>query len=89
MLSRYQPALMPLSPGPVRRGHIPVDAGTGWQTVQEQLESAAEEALILAMADKRHGTLVTRHRHDTFTVAVRPEAPYGMTHERDDHPRIR
>ncbi|NKX56580.1 hypothetical protein [Arthrobacter mobilis] len=59
-------------------------AGTGWQGVQRQLESAAEEARRAAMADKRHGILVTRHRPDTFTVAVSPEVPFGMTYERDD-----
>lgn len=59
-------------------------AGTGWETLQRQLESAADEVRIAAMADKRHGILVTRHRPDTFTVTLSPDVPYGMTYERDD-----
>nr|WP_246263075.1 hypothetical protein [Arthrobacter mobilis] len=60
-------------------------AGSGWDTVQGQLESAAEDMRLVAMAEKRHGILVTRHRQHTFTVAISPEVPYGMTYERDEH----
>lgn len=63
-------------------------AGTGWNAVQEQLESATNEVRHLAMADKRHGILVTRHQHDAFTVALSPDVPYGMTYEREGHPQI-
>lgn len=63
-------------------------AGTGWETVQRRLESAAAEARLAAMAEKRHGILVTR-RQDTFTVAVSPDVPYGMTYERDERSRVR
>lgn len=38
---------------------IPADAGTGWNAVQERLESAAEEVRLLAMADKRQGIRAT------------------------------
>jgi hypothetical protein len=64
-------------------------AGTGWEAVQRQLESAAEEARRAAISGKRHGILVTRHRQDTFTVALSPEVPYGMTHEREDRTAAR
>ena len=61
-------------------------AGIGWETVQRQLESAVEEARLVAMACKRYGILVTRHSQNTFTVAISPEVPYGMTYERDNRP---
>lgn len=63
--------------------------GTGWETLQSQLQSAADKVRLAAMTDKRHGILVTRHRQNTFTVAVSPDVPYGMAYERDNHPRIR
>lgn len=58
-------------------------AGTGWNALQEQLETAHEEVQSLAISGRRHGVLITRHSHDTYTVAVSPEVPYGMTCERE------
>lgn len=58
-------------------------AGNGWHALQEQLNIAHEEVRSLAISGGRNGVLITRHRHDTFTVAVSPDVPYGMTYERD------
>lgn len=58
-------------------------AGTGWGALQEQLETAHEEVQSLAVSGRRHGVLITRHSRDTYTVAVSPGVPYGMTYERE------
>ncbi|WP_139006298.1 hypothetical protein [Arthrobacter crystallopoietes] len=58
-------------------------AGTGWEVLQEQLEDTHEEVRSFAVSDGRYGVLITRHRHDTYTLAVSPDVPYGMTYERD------
>ncbi|MCG2623037.1 hypothetical protein LVY72_14130 [Arthrobacter sp. I2-34] len=63
---------------------LKVAAGTGWKALQEQLDTAHEEVRSLAITGRRHGLLVTRHSHDTYTVTVSAEVPYGMTHERED-----
>jgi hypothetical protein len=57
-------------------------AGTGWNALQEQLNTAHEAVRHLAISDGRHGMLITRHSHDAYTLAVSPEVPYGMTYER-------
>ncbi|AUI53748.1 hypothetical protein [Arthrobacter crystallopoietes] len=59
-------------------------AGTGWEALQEQLEGTHDEVRSFAVSDGRYGVLVTRHRHDAYTLAVSPEVPYGMTYERHD-----
>ncbi|NKX52678.1 hypothetical protein HER39_19295 [Arthrobacter deserti] len=58
-------------------------AGTGWNVLQDQLDTAHEAVRCLAVSGRRHGGLVTRHGRGTYTVAVSPEVPYGMTYERD------
>src|SRR3712207_3917237 len=58
--------------------------GTGWNTIQEQLDSAHEAVQSLAIAEGQNGVLIIRHRPGTYTLAVSPEVPYGMTYERDD-----
>lgn len=58
-------------------------AGSDWNDLQEQLDAAHEEVRSWAVAGGRNGVLITRRRHDTFTVAVSPDVPYGMTCERD------
>jgi hypothetical protein len=58
-------------------------AGAGWNAVQDQLDTALEAARSLAISGGRHGVLLTRHSHETYTVAVSPEVPYGMTYERE------
>ncbi|WP_156367614.1 hypothetical protein [Arthrobacter sp. Leaf69] len=59
-------------------------AGTGWNTLQDQLDTAHEAIKSLAISGRRHGVLITRHSHDTYTVTVSPEVPYGMTYEREE-----
>lgn len=59
-------------------------AGTGWNALQEQLDTAHHAVRSLAVSGRRHGVLITRHGHDTYTLAVSPDVPYGMTYERED-----
>ncbi|WP_258074004.1 hypothetical protein [Arthrobacter sp. Y81] len=47
----------------------------------EYLNAAVEAALQYATKEGRHGILVTRHGHTTFTVAVSGKVPYGQTWE--------
>ncbi|MFD1212755.1 hypothetical protein ACFQ36_11985 [Arthrobacter sp. GCM10027362] len=68
----------------VRKITLKAAAGTGWDALQEQLDTAHEEVRSLAVSGGRHEILITRHRHDAYTLAVSPEVPYGMTYERDD-----
>lgn len=58
-------------------------AGTGWNALQEQLDIVHEAVRSLAISGGRNGVLITRHSHDTYTVAISPDVPYGMTHERE------
>ena len=58
--------------------------GTGWNALQDQLETAHAAVRSLAIPDRRHGILVTRRGHGTYTVALSAEVPYGLTYERDD-----
>lgn len=59
-------------------------ARSGGDALQEQLESAHEKVRSFAVSDGQHGVLITRHRHNVYTLAVSPEVPYGRTYERDD-----
>jgi hypothetical protein len=68
----------------IRKVTLKATAGTGWNALQEQLDTVHEEVRFLAISGGRNGVLVTRHSHGTYTVAVSPEVPYGMTYERDD-----
>lgn len=58
-------------------------AGSDWNDLQEQLNAAHEKVRSWAVSGGRNGVLITRRRHDTFTVAVSPDVPYGLTYERD------
>lgn len=49
--------------------------------LDEDLNAAVEAALQFATKEGRHGILVTRHGHTTFTVAVSGKVPYGQTWE--------
>lgn len=51
--------------------------------LEEQLEEAVWQLQQLARHTKAHGILVTRHRHDHYTVALSETVPYGMTQELD------
>lgn len=55
-------------------------AGTGWSALQEQLDTAHKDVLSNAIGGL-NGVLVTRNSHDTYTVAISAEVPYGMTYE--------
>ncbi|MCX2749024.1 hypothetical protein OOZ51_14540 [Arthrobacter sp. MI7-26] len=49
--------------------------------IEHDLNAAVDAALMHAMQDGRHGILVTRHGHSSFTVAVSSKVPYGETME--------
>lgn len=68
----------------LRKATLKAAAGTGWHALQEQPDTAHEEVRSLAVSGGRYGALITRHRHDAYTVAVSPDVPYGMTYERKD-----
>lgn len=51
--------------------------------IEDDLNSAVDAALLHAMKEARHGILVTRHGHTTFTVAISARVPYGQTLEED------
>ena len=51
-------------------------------TVENDLNTAVEIAREHAMKESRHGILVTRHSHTSYTVAVSRDVPYGLTQER-------
>ena len=59
-----------------------VEAGEP-QLLEHNLNAAVDAALEHALKDGRHGILVTRHGHTTYTVAVSAEVPYGQTMERN------
>jgi hypothetical protein len=50
--------------------------------IEADLNAAVEQARQHAMEGGRHGILVTRHGHTTFTVAVSEDVPFGQTQER-------
>jgi hypothetical protein len=68
----------------LRKVSLKAAAGTGWNALQEQLDTAHDDVRASAVSGGQHGVLVTRHGHDAYTLAVSPEVPYGMTYERAD-----
>lgn len=54
-------------------------------SIEKDLNDAVDIARTRAMQDRRHGILVTRHNHTSYTVAVSRDVPYGQTHERADN----
>jgi hypothetical protein len=52
--------------------------------VDEYLNSAVDLARQYASTTGLCGILVTRHAHDTYTVAVSEAVPFGETRERLD-----
>ncbi|QNE13260.1 hypothetical protein [Pseudarthrobacter sp. NBSH8] len=52
--------------------------------LDEYLNSAVDLARQYASSIALCGILVTRHAHDTYTVAVSEAVPFGETHERHD-----
>jgi hypothetical protein len=51
--------------------------------LEEQLEEAVRQLQQLARRTKKHGILITRHRHDYYTVALSETVPFGITRELD------
>ena len=52
--------------------------------VDDYLNSAVDLARPYASTTGLCGILVTRHAHDTYTVAVSEAVPFGEIHERLD-----
>ena len=50
-------------------------------TMDEALDAAEAAVRRHAMRQRDCGILVTRHSHDTFTLALSPEVPFGITRE--------
>jgi hypothetical protein len=57
---------------------------TNASVVDDHLNSAVELARQYASTTGLCGILVTRHAHDTYTVAVSETVPFGETRERLD-----
>lgn len=53
-------------------------------SMDRQLEEAVDTARTTAMAQGRQGIVVTRHSHDSFTVALSDAVPFGLTYERQE-----
>jgi F420-0:gamma-glutamyl ligase len=51
------------------------------QSMDSELDAAVTAAKAQALAEKRHGILVTRHGVDKFTVALSEAVPFGLTRE--------
>ncbi|VXB21179.1 conserved hypothetical protein [Arthrobacter sp. 9AX] len=51
------------------------------QSMDSELEAAVAAAKARALAEKRHGILVTRHGADKFTVDLSETVPFGLTRE--------
>ena len=51
--------------------------------LHEKLDAAVESALEIAIK-QQHGILVTQHGFGSFTVAVSPEVPFGVTAEKQE-----
>jgi hypothetical protein len=52
--------------------------------INDDLNTAVEEARAHASKEAWLGILVTRHSPDLYTVALSSPVPYGQTLERDD-----
>jgi hypothetical protein len=50
-------------------------------SMDRQLDEAVAVAKARAMRERRQGILVTRHAHDSFTVALSDAVPFGTTLE--------
>lgn len=52
--------------------------------LDRKINDAIAVVLDRAMAEGRHGILVTQHSYNRYTVALSPEVPYGRTYERSE-----
>lgn len=50
--------------------------------LHDRLNAAVDAAREEAIKHGRHGILVTQHGYSSFTVAVSPEVPFGLTAEK-------
>ncbi|MFE4229217.1 hypothetical protein ACFRJ8_15160 [Arthrobacter sp. NPDC056886] len=53
-------------------------------SLDRQLDEAVDAAITRAIREGRQGILVTRHAHDSFTVALSDDVPFGQTLEHQD-----
>jgi hypothetical protein len=53
-------------------------------SMDRQLDEAVAVAKARATRERREGILVTRHAHDSFTVALSDAVPFGTTLEHQD-----
>lgn len=53
------------------------------ESLDLELDRTVDEAILAALEDRGRGILVTRHDHDSFTVELSTEVPFGITLERD------
>jgi hypothetical protein len=67
----------------VEAGRTYLVEATEPHSLEQDLNTAVDEASRHARQDGRHGVLVTRHGHTTFTVAVSTRVPFGQTQEED------
>ena len=51
------------------------------QSMDSELDAAVSAAKARALADRRHGILVTRHTADKFTISLSESVPFGLTRE--------
>lgn len=51
--------------------------------LDEKLDAAVAAACDEASIGRGHGVLVVRHDFDHFSVALSPQIPFGIIHERD------
>lgn len=67
----------------IQAGRTLLVEATDPRLIEDDLNSALDAAHLHAMKEARHGILVTRHGHTTFTVAISARVPYGQTVEED------
>jgi hypothetical protein len=53
-------------------------------SMDDQLDEAVATLRTRALSERREGILVTRHGHDSFTVALSGTVPFGVTREYQD-----
>lgn len=53
-------------------------------SMELQLDEAVAAARSIALYEKRHGILVTRHDYHSFTIALSEAVPFGLTREHQD-----
>jgi hypothetical protein len=67
----------------VEAGRTYLVEATEPHALEQDLNTAVEQASRYARQEGRHGVLVTRYGYATFTVAVSTKVPFGQTQEED------